>query len=282
MGSLCIGCGAGIIANEIIKSLNEPAIFVLATGCLEVGTTTYPHNSWPYPVIHANFGNAASVASGIARARKFNQKINKNLQIIAIAGDGATYDIGLAALSGMAERGEDVLYICYNNQAYMNTGIQKSGATPIGAQNSTLLKWEVEQKLYPKSVIKIMLAHKIPYVAQTIPIFNNDLTAKIKKAINIKGPKYIEILSPCIRGWYYEPKDSLNIINLAVETCFWPLFEYEDNQLKINYVPENKEKISTWLKLQKRFTELSKDKNLIDKLQKQINKNWEELLKENN
>ena len=127
-----------------------------------------------------------------------------------------------------------------------------------------------------------MLAHKIPYVAQTIPIFNNDLTTKIKKAINIKGPKYIEILSPCIRGWYYKPKDSLNIINLAVETCFWPLLEYENNQLKINYIPEKKEIINNWLKLQKRFSATVKNKNLVETIQNQIDQNWQELLEKNN
>lgn len=280
--SLCAGCSAGIIANEIIKVLDKPAIFVLATGCLEVGTTTIPNNSWPYPIIHANFGNTASVASGIARSRKFNKKITKNLQIIIIAGDGATYDIGLAALSGMVERGEDVLYICYNNQAYMNTGIQKSGATPMGAKNTTQLEWKLNQKLYPKSMIQIMAAHNIPYVAQTIPIFKNDLSKKIKKAINIKGPRYIEILSPCIRGWYYEPKDSMNIINLAVETNFWPLLEYKYNKLKINYKPKKKVKIETWLKLQKRFLTTMKNKKLLKKIQKQIDQNWQKLIKKEN
>jgi pyruvate ferredoxin oxidoreductase beta subunit len=277
--SLCLGCGAGIAANQIIQAIDKPVVLILATGCLEVGTTTYPNNSWPIPIIHANFGNAASVASGIARAKKISFDAPKDLQVIVLAGDGATYDIGLSALSGMAERGEDILYICYNNQAYMNTGTQKSGATPLGAKNTTQLNWEMDQKIYPKSMIKIMLAHKIPYVAQTIPIFENDLQTKIKKALDIKGPRYIEILSPCIHGWYYEPKDSLDIIKLAVESNFWPLLEYENEKLKINYLPKEKVKIETWMKLQKRFSATMKNKELVANIQNQIDQNWQELLK---
>src|ERR1035437_7846664 len=168
--SLCLGCNAGIIGNEIMQTIDEPVVIVLATGCLEVGTTTYPNSSWPVPTIHVAFGSAPVVASGIYRAKniliqklkkdpklkKLYPEVDQKIKIIVIAGDGATYDIGLGALSAMAERGEDILYICYNNQAYMNTGIQKSGATPIGAENTTQPDWQNSQKLYPKSIVNLM------------------------------------------------------------------------------------------------------------------------------
>lgn len=276
--SLCLGCSAGMAAAEIMNAAHEPIILVLATGCLEVGTTTFPHTSWNVPTIHVAFGSAPAVASGIARARKV---LGQKTKIIVIAGDGATYDIGLQSLLGMAERGEDVLYICYNNQAYMNTGIQKSGATPIGAENTTLIDWQDSQEIYKKSVIKILETMNIPYIAQSIPAFNNDLGKKIEKALKINGPKYIEILSPCIRGWYYEAKDSKKIIDLAVETNFWPLFEIESGKLKINYQPKNKIEISEWLKLQKRFKNVLENKQLIEQIQNNIDLNWQELLKKN-
>jgi len=276
--TLCLGCNAGIIVNEILEAIDKPMILVLATGCLEVSTTTYPNSSYNLPVIHANFGNSAVVASGIANAKKM-AAIPKETQIVVLAGDGATYDIGFGALSAMVERGEDVLYICYNNQAYMNTGIQKSGATPKGALTKNYLDLSNQDKIFPKSIIDILVAQKIPYAAQTIPLFQNDLKQKVKTAINLNGPRYIEVLSPCIRGWYYEAKNSMNIINLAVETNFWSLLEYKNQKLKINYKPKKQTPIYDWLKLQKRFSALLENKDLIDSIQKEIDINWKNLIK---
>jgi len=283
---LCPGCPAGVIASTIMEVIPEPLVVVLATSCLEVGTTIYPNTAWQVPTIHSAFANSASTASGIARAKrilltkskkhleisKLYPYLNENLKIVVFAGDGGTYDIGLQSLSGMAERGEDVLYICYNNQAYMNTGAQRSSATPFGATTSTTP--EIGKKKYPKRMTEIMMAHHIPYVAQAAYGFWDDLKQKIKEALEVKGPKYIEILSPCISGWHIEAKDTVNIARLIVETGYWPLFVCKKDKLKLTYQPQKLLSLEEWFKVDPRFHFLLKDKNKIKKLQEKVKKEW--------
>ncbi|MCD6422138.1 hypothetical protein J7L13_02205 [bacterium] len=282
---LCPGCPAGVIASTALEVIPEPVVVVLATGCLEVGTTIYPNSAWQVPTLHSAFGNSAATASGIARAKKIllakekqhpeirrlHPYLSEDLKIVVFAGDGGTYDIGLQALSGMAERGEDVLYICYNNQAYMNTGVQRSSATPLGAITSTTP--EVGKKEFPKRMTEIMIAHHIPYVAQTAYGFFEDLKQKVKEALQIKGPKYIEVLSPCIAGWHIEPKDTVKIAQLIVETGYWPLFTYKKGEFKLTYQPKFL-RVEEWLREDPRFRPLLKDKKRVKALQKKIEEDW--------
>lgn len=282
----CAGCGAAIIARQVLMTAGPNTVVANATGCLEVVSTIFPYTAWEVPFIHSAFENAAATISGVeslykswVRQKKYKREVN----FIAFGGDGGTYDIGLQSLSGAAERGHNILYVCYNNEAYMNTGVQRSSATPKGADTTTapVGKLRKGKEQYRKDLTEIMVAHKIPYVAQTITGNWRDLTSKVEKALSMEGPKFINIFQPCRLGWSYEPELTCDIGRLAADTCFWPLYEVVNGQYRITYKPKEKKLVSEWIKLQGRFRHLLKPENkaLLDDIQAEIDKNWEGLLK---
>jgi len=283
---LCPGCGAGVVARLVMNAIDKPVVVGCATGCLEVSSTIFPYSSWDTPFIHSAFENAAATVSGVEtayRSLKKQGKIDKDVVFVAFGGDGGTYDIGLQSLSGAAERGHKMLYVCYNNQAYMNTGIQRSSATPKGASTTTSPAGKVipGKIQFSKDIMGIMIAHNIPYAAQTIPGRWNDITNKVEKAINTDGFSFINVLSPCRLGWPHKPELAMEITRLAVETCFWPLYEVIDGKYKLNYKPKEKKPIIEWLKIQGRFAHLLKPGNekIIEGIQQEVDRRWENLLK---
>ena len=228
----CAGCGQAIAARLVVDTAGPNTIIANNTGCLEVFSTKYPETAWGVPWIHSLFENAAAVASGIESALKY-LGIKEKVNVIAQAGDGGTADIGLQALSGMWERGHDILYVCYDNEAYMNTGVQRSGLTPFEANTSTSQAGKQSLgNLRPKKPMpEIAVAHGIPYVATASVGYPQDVQRKVKKALSIKGPKYIQIHVPCPLGWRHLPGLTFDIAKLAVETGLYPLIEYEDGKL---------------------------------------------------
>ena len=281
----CSGCGFPQIVRMVCLSSKDPVVVISATGCLEVTTTIFPYSAWTTPFVHNAFENAGATASGVEaayRALSKKGKISKKINFVAFGGDGGTYDIGLQSLSGAMERGHDLLYVCYNNQAYMNTGVQRSGATPTGANTTTEPAGKVKQGKMEKrkDLTEIMVAHDIPYVAQATVGFWSDLTRKAEKAFSISGPKFINVLQPCRLGWQYKPEETMAIGRLAAETCFWPLYEVEDGKYKITYKPREKKPVVDFLKKQDRFRHLFKPQNaeLLAEIQKEIDRKWEILL----
>ncbi|MBM3246127.1 MAG: pyruvate ferredoxin oxidoreductase [Candidatus Omnitrophica bacterium] len=255
----CAGCGQSLAARLVVESSGPNTIIANNTGCLEVFSTRYPESAWAVPWIHSLFENAAAVASGIEAALIYLGKKDK-INVIAQGGDGGTADIGLQALSGMWERGHDILCVCYDNEAYMNTGVQRSGLTPFSTNTSTSpIGGKSLGNIRPKKPMpEIAVTHGIPYVATASAGFFQDLQRKVKKAVSIKGPKYIQVHVPCPLGWRHEPALSLEVGKLAVETGLYPLFEYEAgvlvSQKKITPRP-----VEEYLKVQGRF------KHLLDK-----------------
>jgi pyruvate ferredoxin oxidoreductase beta subunit len=258
-----------------------------ATGCLEVAGSIFPYSAWNVPWIHTAFENVAATMSGVeamhAVLRKKN-KTDKKVKCIAIGGDGGTYDIGIQSLSGVMERGHDLLYICYDNGAYMNTGIQRSGATPLGAATTTTPVGEVSpgKQQHRKDLTRIMVAHHIEYAAQASIHNPVDLSNKLKKGIELDGPAFLNILCPCIPGWRIAADTAVECARLGVETCFWPLYEVENGAYKINYKPKEKLPATDWLFKQGRFRHLKGDKwaHMIDDFQKQVDENWDWLLEQ--
>lgn len=285
---LCPGCGAGIVVNMVLSSIDKPVVVANATGCLEVSTTVYPYTAWKTPFIHSAFENAGATISGVEaayKALKRRGKITEEIYFVAFGGDGGTYDIGLQSLSGALERGHDFVYICYDNGAYMNTGVQRSSATPIGAATTTSPagKEIAGKPHYKKDLTKIVVAHDIPYVAQASISHWKDLIEKSKKAFEIKGPAFINVIAPCPTGWVYDPADTVKLAREAVYSCIWPLYEVENGKYKLNFNPKKKKiDISGWLKQQKRFRHLFEPENeyLIDEIQSDIDKRWNILLEE--
>ncbi len=282
---LCAGCGEGIAVRQVLLAAPRPLVCAVATGCLEVSTTVYPYTSWNCSLIHTAFENAAATISGVEaafEALKARRKIGEDFHFIAFGGDGATYDIGLQALSGALERRHRFLYVCLDNGAYMNTGIQRSGATPLGAWTTTtpVGKKEPGKLEWRKNLTAIAAAHDGTYVAQTTISHWKDLTQKVEKALSYNGPSFINILAPCPRGWRTKESQTVRIARLAVETCYWPLFEVENGKWQINFQPREKKPIEEWLKLQGRFKHLFKEENrpVIEKIQNYIDTEWEKLL----
>lgn len=282
---LCTGCAEPVVVRQILHAAENPVVIANATGCLEVATTIYPFSAWKVPWIHSAFENTAATISGVEaayRSLKRQGKIDRKIDFIAFAGDGGTYDIGLQSLSGALERGHDMLYVCLDNEAYMNTGIQRSSATPKGAWTTTTpVGKNVRGKPeFKKDITAIIAAHGIPYVAQASPSHWMDLMNKVQKALRIEGPTFLNVLAPCPRGWRNEPEESINLARLAVETYYWPLYEIEDGVWKVNLKPRKKP-LEEYLKPQKRFAHLFKPDNkpLLDDLQRMVDKRWETLLK---
>jgi len=281
----CAGCAAPIIVRQVLLAAEHPVVVGSATGCLEVTTTLFPYTAWKVPFIHNAFENSAATVSGVEAAYqslKRQGKYDKEVRFIAFGGDGGTYDIGLQSLSGAMERGHQMLYICYDNHAYMNTGIQRSSATPLGAHTTTSPAGKVipGKKQYRKDLTAIMVAHNIPYVAQTSVSHWRDLVTKVKKALDTPGPTFINVLSPCRLGWGFKPEDTIELAREAVENCFWPLYEVENGVYKLTYKPKEKKPVVEWLKKQTRFRHLFKPGNeeLLARVQENVDTEWEKLL----
>lgn len=256
--SACAGCGM-IIASRLLADTAGPnSIMSNATGCSEVTTTQYPMTSFKIPWIHSLFENPACLATGIEAALRKQGKTDVN--VIAVGGDGATFDIGLIHLSGLWERGDNVLYVCYDNEAYQNTGYQTSGSTPLDAFTTTAPpgKKSFGNPTRKKDMIKIALAHRVPYVATATIGYPNDVIAKIKKALTVKGPKYLQIYCSCVPGWGIEPKDSVAVVKAAVQSGYYPIVEYVNGELKNKMKITKQEPVENFLKLQKRFKHLFK------------------------
>ena len=288
---MCAGCGAPPVARMILRALKpeDHAVIANATGCMEVSSFIYPYTAWTDSYIHTAFECAAATLSGAEAAYKSMKKQGKlpndeHTKFIAFGGDGGTYDIGIQSLSGAMERGHDMTYVCYDNGAYMNTGIQRSSATPKFADTTTspagsVIPGKMQSR---KDLTEIMEAHHLPYVAQTIAYMNfKDLYEKAEKAIYTEGPTFLNVLSPCPRGWGYPTEDLMTINKLAVETCYWPLYEIENGKYKITYKPAKKLPIEEFLKPQKRFRHMFKPGNewMIEEFQKEVDRRWEDLLK---
>jgi len=279
---MCPGCGAPILVRNILLTVKEPVVVACATGCLEVSTTIFPYSAWKTPFIHTAFENAAATISGVEtayRALKKQGKIDKDIKFIAFGGDGGTYDIGLQSLSGAMERGHDILYVCYDNQGYMNTSVQRSSATPRGASTTTEPAGKVSsgKKMTRKDLTEMMVANNCVYVAQSTCGHWNDLNKKIEKAMSIKGPKFINVLQPCQLGWAYPMELTVELAKTAADTCFWPLYEVERGVYKLNYDPKDRKKpLTDFLKPQGRFRHLFKpeNKDLLEDLQKEIDEKW--------
>ena len=283
---MCLGCGIPLIFKVVLRATEDPLVIANATGCLEVCTTIFPRTAWNVTWVHSAFENAASTIAGVEamyKALKRKGKIpkDKKIKFLGIGGDGGTYDIGLQALSGTMERGHDVVYICYDNNAYANTGGQRSSATPLGASATTSpagtqspgkLQWR-------KDLTKILTAHNIPYVAQASPSRWQDLYNKAKKAFEVEGPAFLNVLCVCPTEWKYDESKGVELAKIAVDTCVWPLYEVENGKYKLNYKPKEKKSILEWIKPQGRFRHLFKEENawVLEKFQKKVDEEWEEL-----
>jgi pyruvate ferredoxin oxidoreductase beta subunit len=284
---LCAGCGASVAVRQILLAAGDvPVVSGCATGCLEVSTTIYPYTSWTGSFIHNAFENSAATVSGVEaafRGLKRAGKIpaDKKMKFIAFGGDGGTYDIGLQSLSGAMERGHDMVYVCYDNGAYMNTGIQRSSATPFHAWATTAEVGKAQQGKMErrKDLTSIIAAHHIPYAAQASISHWKDLTTKAEKAFTVEGPAFINVLSPCPRGWRTAPNASIEIARLAVQTGFWPLFEVEDGHWRQTVKVMNKKPIEEFLKPQGRFKHLFAPGNeqLLVDVQAEVDRYWDEL-----
>lgn len=285
---MCAGCGAPIAVRSVLRALNpeDKAVICSATGCLEVSTFLYPYVAWKDSFIHNAFENAAATTSGIETAYKVLKKkgkVDETYKFIAFGGDGGSYDIGFQSLSGAMERGHDMVYVCYDNEAYMNTGIQRSSSTPHFSDTTTSPAGSVVpgKQQNKKDLTKVIAAHNIPYVAQTTFIGNfRDISEKAHKAIYTEGAAFLNVMAPCPRGWRYDTPDLMEICKLAVESCVWPLYEVENGKWTLSYKPKNKIPVADYLKPQGRFRHMFKKDNewMLEAYQAEVDRKWEDLL----
>ncbi len=306
---MCAGCIAPTAVRQILLAAEHPVVATNATGCLEVSTSIYPYSSWRIPWMHSAFENSAATAAGIEAmydSLKQQGKIpaDKRIDFIALGGDGGTYDIGLQALSGALERGHRFLYVCYDNGAYMNTGIQRSSSTPRGAHTTTTPAGKVipGKQQFRKDLTKIVAAHNIPYLAQASPNNWRDLMQKTRKALNCGGPAFLNVMAPCHRGWRCKIDIGIELARDSVSTCFWPLYEIENGILKLNgetkqladlkkkadagdeaaktKYGQKKKPLTGWLKQQGRFAHLFKPANeyVLNELVGRVENDWNNLV----
>ena len=285
---LCAGCGAAVAVNNVLRALDEGdrAVVSNATSCLEVSTFIYPNTAYEDSYIHSAFENAAAMTGGVEtayRALKKRGKIDENFKFICFGGDGGTYDIGLQSLSGALERGHDFVYVCYDNEAYMNTGIQRSSSTPRFADTTTspVGTESYGKKQNKKDLTAIVAAHNIPYVAQTTMYTDmRDLYNKAHKAIYTEGPCFLNVLAPCPRGWRYDASELAEICKLAVDTCVWPMYEIVEGEWHLTYEPRKKLPVEQFLARQGRFKHMFEPGNewMIEDAQKYVDDKWEKLL----
>jgi len=273
----CAGCGGALALRHVLKAAGKNTIVVQATGCMEVVSSPYPETAWEVPWLHAAFETAASAASGVWRALKAQGK--EDINVLAIGGDGATFDIGFGAMSGAFERGENILYVCTENGAYMNTGMQRSSATPYGASATTTPAGTKipGKREFKKPVALIMAAHNAPYVATASVCDIPDLQRKVKKGLETKGPCYLEIVSPCPTGWYSASAKSIEIARLARDTRVSPLYEVVNGKLNITHDIKEPKPVEEYLKTQGRFKHL--DEHEIKIIQEHVDKEWAKLKK---
>jgi len=290
----CAGCVPATVLRLIMKATRGPTIVTEATGCMEVSSTIYPYTSWATPWLHTAFETAGANASGIEAALKILKKKgrikNQQVDVIAFAGDGGTYDIGIQALSGAVERGHDFMFVLYDNEAYMNTGIQRSGGTPYGASTTTSqagseVPGKLEQK---KPIADIMVAHDMPYVATASPYYWKDLIQKARKGIEVNGPAFLHVFAPCPRGWRSETSKSIELSKLAVETCTFPLWEAVNGNYQLStpskviaLAPQKKKPVKEYLQVQGRFRHLftPKHEKMLEEIQHITDDKWNRLLK---
>lgn len=284
---MCAGCGGTIAVRNVLKALHpgDKAVIGNATGCLEVSTFMYPYTAYEDSYIHNAFENAGATLSGVETTYRFMKKkgkLKEDYKFITFGGDGGTYDIGFQSLSGAMERGHDMVYVCYDNGAYMNTGIQRSSATPMYADTTTtpVGKQSVGKMQNRKDLASIIADHDVAYVAQTTMTTDfKDLHRKSEKAIYTEGASFLNVMTPCPRGWRYDTADIMNICKLAVETCYWPLFEVDHGKWILSYEPKKKLPIEDFLREQGRFKHLFKKGNedLIAQFQAEVDRRWEDL-----
>ncbi len=278
----CSGCGEALAVRLAAKAIGDNAIIVNATGCMEVIASPFPYTSWRIPWIHTLFENAAAVASGAEAGLKAMEKKGKrpegNIKIVALAGDGGTSDIGLQALSGALERGHDFVYICLDNEAYMNTGIQRSSATPYGASTTTSPagKESLGQVTWKKNLPAIAVAHDIPYVATACPSYHRDLMKKVAKAVATPGAAYVHILSVCPTGWRCPTDDAIKVGRLAVRTGIFPLYEVENGQYKMSLSLSKLEPVESYFKTQGRFRHLTEA--TVKEIQERVTREYNKLV----
>jgi len=279
----CVGCGEALAVRLVAKAMGREVIISNATGCMEIVSSAFPTTSWRVPWIHTLFENVGAVASGVEAGWKVLQKKDrrppKRVKSVGMGGDGATLDIGVQALSGAWERGHDMLYVCFDNEAYMNTGIQRSSATPLGASTTTAPagKVSIGQTRWKKNMPAIAVAHDLPYVATACPSHPFDLMAKVEKAMKIPGPTYLHILSTCPTGWRFPPNLSVRIGRLAAETGMFPIYEVEDGKYKLNFDFPQLRPVRDYLMLQGRFRHLPE--KVIDQIQERVNLEYARLKK---
>ncbi|MGY5877246.1 MAG: thiamine pyrophosphate-dependent enzyme [Candidatus Thorarchaeota archaeon] len=288
---MCAGCAAPTIVKLMGMALRGPTIVCEATGCLEVATTIYPYTAWEIPWIHVAFENVSAVASGVIEAvdvmREKGRYTKEHVDVIAIGGDGSTFDIGFGALSGMLERGHDVVYMVYDNGAYQNTGIQRSGATLPGQETTTSWAGKVDpgKREFKKPIADIVAAHKIPYVATVTPYHHRDFITKFRKALEVDGPAFIHAYSPCPRGWRSDTAKSIELAKMAVETGIHPLFEVIDGEEWIMSGPSRRLKeltpLEEYWKTQGQFKHIFKPEweEFRNGIQERTNHDWELLKK---
>jgi pyruvate ferredoxin oxidoreductase beta subunit len=273
----CAGCGAAITVRMVMKALKRPAIIVNATGCMEVTTTIYPYTAWSVPWVHGLFENASAIASGIEAYLKPKNGDKLDSDIIVFAGDGGTFDIGLQALSGALERRHDFVYICYDNEAYMNTGIQRSSATPEGAWTTTTPVGPASPgKTGPKKdLVAFTLAHHVDYVATASTAYWSDFIAKVQKAAAVEGPALIHAIAPCPLGWRFKTEQTIQMGRMAVQTRYFPLFEVEKGKYKLSVNP-HQEPLEKFLRMQGRFKHLFEPQyaDELKQLQNQVEQRW--------
>jgi pyruvate ferredoxin oxidoreductase beta subunit len=278
----CQGCGEVLALRQVMKALGNNVIVVSATGCMEIISSPYPQSAWRVPWLHVAFENAAAVASGVEAAHKAmirkGRMVDKNTTFLAIAGDGGTADIGIQALSGALERGHNFVYVCLDNEAYMNTGIQRSSSTPYGAGTTTSPpgKKSIGQQTWKKNMPAIAAAHDIPYVATASPAYYVDLMNKAKKASMIKGPAYIHIFSPCPTGWRCAVEDAVQTGRLVVQTKIFPLYEVIDGKYRLSRKIKKPKPVTEYFKLQRRFRHLTEED--IAMIQERVDREYNRLL----
>jgi len=282
--SLCAGCTAATIVRHLLKVAGKNTIVVNATGCVEVSTTSFPYTAWRVPWLHVAFENAGAVSSGVESAInalkiKGEIPVEKEINVIAIAGDGGSFDIGFQALSGLMERGHKVMFVIYDNEAYMNTGIQRSGATPFAAWTTTTpvtrrIRGEWRNK---KDMFDIAIAHGIDYVATANPAYPVDMDSKFQKGLSKDGPSLVHVIMPCTTGWRFEPKYGITIAKLATETAVWVNMEYDVGNFSVTVPVKKRKHVREYLKLQGRYSHLSETE--IELIQEQIDRKVEEINK---
>lgn len=284
--SLCQGCGIPTVVRGVLANIDTPVVVVSATGCLEVSTTRFPFSAWSVPWMHVAFENAAAVASGIESAHRAlvrrGELPDEPVTFVVFAGDGGTYDIGLQALSGALERGHRFLYVCYDNQAYMNTGIQRSGATPRFASTSTTpAGFASDGKTQErKDITAIAAAHHVSYVAQAAGCHWQDLSDKVRRATAVDGASFINVLTDCPLGWRHDSRIGPRVSQLAVETRYWPLYEVVEGRYRLTYEPREHVGVVEWLRLQGRFAHLFTPEHAadIELIQERVDADWAQLL----